>query len=42
MNEKVWAAYLAVEDYWFWGQTVGGERLLDAVRDLWIKGAATR
>lgn len=32
---KLWAAYEATEQYWYWGgQTTGQDRLLNAVADL--------
>lgn len=42
MSDKIWAAYEACEQYWYWGQTPGGAALLDAMQQLVLKGGKPR
>jgi hypothetical protein len=37
MKPEIWAAYEACEEYWYWGQTPGGERLFEAVSRLLLQ-----
>lgn len=42
MQNRIFAAYEACEEYAFWGNSAGGERLAAAVRDLMISWQRAR